>query len=63
MVFRTWYSRLGTWISHRGFRVAFGHGLPLVVHNMFFFVINVKKMFSFSKSFIIFAKDETSKNN
>jgi hypothetical protein len=30
MVFRTWFSRLGTWISHKGFRVAFGHGLPLV---------------------------------
>jgi hypothetical protein len=31
MVFKTWFSRLGTWISHRGFRVAFGHGLPLVI--------------------------------
>jgi hypothetical protein len=29
--FRIWFSRLGTWISHRGFRVAFGHGLPLVI--------------------------------
>jgi hypothetical protein len=35
MVFRTWFSRLGIstlgpGFSHRGFRVAFGHGHPLV---------------------------------
>jgi hypothetical protein len=36
MVFKTWFSglgisTLGPGFSHRGFRVAFGHGHPLVV--------------------------------
>jgi hypothetical protein len=36
MIFRTWFSRLGIstlgpGFSHRGFRVAFGHGHPLVL--------------------------------
>jgi hypothetical protein len=36
MVFKTWFSRLGIStlgpeFSHRGFRVAFGHGHPLVI--------------------------------
>jgi hypothetical protein len=26
-----WDLNFGTWISHRGFRVAFGHGHPLVL--------------------------------
>jgi hypothetical protein len=36
MVFRTWFSglgisTLGPGFSHRGFKVAFGHGHPLVI--------------------------------
>jgi hypothetical protein len=39
MVFRTWFSglgisTLGPGFSHRGFRVAFGHGHPLVNINI-----------------------------
>jgi hypothetical protein len=30
MVFKTWDLNFGTWISHKGFIVAFGHGHPLV---------------------------------
>jgi hypothetical protein len=30
MVFRTWDLNFGTWISHRGFTVAFGRRHPLV---------------------------------
>jgi hypothetical protein len=28
-----WDLNFGTWISHRGFTVAFGHGHPLVLSN------------------------------
>jgi hypothetical protein len=39
MVFKTWFSglgisTLGPGFSHRGFRVAFGHGHPLVTINI-----------------------------
>jgi hypothetical protein len=30
MIFKTWDPNFETWISHRGFTVAFGHGHPLV---------------------------------
>jgi hypothetical protein len=31
VIFKMWDLNFGTWISHRGFTVAFGHGHPLVV--------------------------------
>jgi hypothetical protein len=37
-----WDLNFGTWISHRGFKVAFGHGHPLVkqvVGKFFFFIV------------------------
>jgi hypothetical protein len=49
VIFRKWDLNFGTWISHRGFTMAFGHGHPLVTYVIAFhhIYINLAKIGSY----------------
>jgi hypothetical protein len=49
MIFGTWDLNFGAWIFTQGFRVAFGHGHPLVITNLKF---QHKPKYDLSKSLI-----------